>query len=98
MSVAECGELGEKKTVAFPGQFHEIAAVSEQLKSQAPVERDGRCDVPYNDLRHKLLCRIHVSAHSGLPLGQKLHRIVSRDLHEICARTPALTAGSSDLA
>src|SRR6266516_3580273 len=71
MDVAECRELGEKKAVVFPGQFHEIAAVSEQFESQAPVKGDGASYVPYNDLRHELLCRIHVSAHSWLPPGQR---------------------------
>jgi hypothetical protein len=33
MSVAECGELGEKKAMIFPGQFREIAAVSKEVES-----------------------------------------------------------------
>src|SRR5262245_31283634 len=64
--VAECGELSKKKAVIFPGQFHEIAAVSKEFESQTPVKVDGEPYVPYHNLRHELLSRIHISAHGGL--------------------------------
>jgi hypothetical protein len=63
MSAAECGELREKKAMIFPCQFHEIAAVPEEVKSQPLVKVDGALDVLYNNLRYELFCRIDVSAH-----------------------------------
>src|SRR5437867_9120405 len=77
MSVAECGELGEKKAMIFPGQFREIAAVSKEVESQPPVKVDRALDVLYDNLCYELLCRIYVSAHNWF-LSARSARPVSR--------------------
>ena len=48
----ECRERGEKETVIFPGEFHEIAVT---------------LHVSHDDLGHELLRRVHVPAHSWSP-------------------------------
>jgi hypothetical protein len=63
MSVSECRELGKKKSMIFPGQFREIAAVSQEVESQPPVKVDRAFDVLYDNLRNELFGRIDVSAH-----------------------------------
>src|SRR5262249_36816537 len=49
----------------FPGQFHEIAAVSKKVEAQPPVKVDGTLDVLYDNLSYQLLCGVNVSAHSN---------------------------------
>jgi hypothetical protein len=66
MSVAECGDLGEKKAMIFPCQLREIPAVSKEVESQPPVKVDRTLDVLYDDLCYELFCRIYVSGHNWL--------------------------------
>src|SRR5262249_50693051 len=55
----------------FPGQFHEIAAVSKKVEAQPPVKVDGTLDVLYDNLSYQLLCGVNVSAHSWLLSGRR---------------------------
>ena len=64
MSVSECGELRKKKAMIFPGQFHEIAAVSKEVESQPPVKVDRAFNVLHDNLGYELFGRIDVCAHT----------------------------------
>src|SRR5215831_18411027 len=63
--------LGEKEPMTFPGQFHKIAPVSKQRKTQSTIELRGTPDVANDDLGHELLRRIDVPAHGTTAWPQR---------------------------
>src|SRR5207249_10010768 len=77
VDVVERRELGEKETMIFPGQLDEIAAVPEDLEPKTSVKIARAPDISHQDLRHELLCGMHVRSHgyflTPTPRGRAPH-------------------------
>ena len=56
-------ELGQKETMVFPGQFHEVTAVSENFEPQTAVELGRPLYICDNYFGNELLDRRHVFTH-----------------------------------